>query len=110
MDVWQAEGYRLHVSGHSLGGTLAVLAALALPQIAGGHIFNPGAGVPDADLVPGGSLVMRQVDMTDNAKRVQCVAVHHMFGDLISCNFLYGRWITYRGGQSPDVHGINNFV
>jgi len=35
---------QLRVAGHSLGGTKAMLAALAAPRIQAGDLFNPGAG------------------------------------------------------------------
>ena len=39
--------YRCEVSGHSLGGTLALYAAIYNEEIAGGIVFNPGAGLTE---------------------------------------------------------------
>jgi len=36
--------WELHVHGHSLGGTKAVVAAMQLECIKGGFVFNPGSG------------------------------------------------------------------
>lgn len=42
---------RIHVTGHSLGGTIAMLVTTHTGLIFGGHVFNPGAGIKAEELI-----------------------------------------------------------
>jgi alpha-beta hydrolase superfamily lysophospholipase len=37
-------GSTVHVTGHSLGGMVAMSCAVRMPAVSGGHVFNAGAG------------------------------------------------------------------
>ena len=39
-----------HVTGHSLGGTIAMFVTVHTGLVSGGHIFNPGAGVKTEEM------------------------------------------------------------
>lgn len=101
----------VHVTGHSLGGTLAACATMyAKPWLsvclAGGHLFNPGAGTLSAvDLLQTsseGSLGAQA------SARLSTLNVHHMWGDVISHDFPSMNMTTYRPLRAADMVPAGN--
>lgn len=121
-----AEEYRgrpIYITGHSLGGARAVAAATSFPNgVAGGHLFNPGAG-PASTLACKAGHAMQHL----MACGIQHVQVHRIFGDLLSAcwpdqlstplgnvNIYRSRWPemfrTYVPGKENSAHSLDNFV
>lgn len=83
-------GYTVHVTGHSLGGMIAMNVAVRCASVvSGGHVFNAGGG---------GREIARLCGLMgdDFAEKSKSVAHHHIYGDPISMGFSRGMLTVYR--------------
>jgi hypothetical protein len=104
--VVRRSDYRNHavyVTGHSLGGMVAMSCAVRMHEIKRGHVFNAGGGKRELErLLVGdeyGSASMK-------------VEHHHIFGDPLSMFFSRGTLTVYRPSlwHVPNTHTMHHFI
>jgi dienelactone hydrolase len=88
-------GHTVHVTGHSLGGMVAMSCAVRMRQVTGGHVFNSGGGKREVERLLVGD---------EYAQESRKVEHHHIFGDPISMGFSRGELSVYR----PSLYHITN--
>jgi len=116
---------RIHVTGHSLGGTIAMFVTVHTGLVSGGHIFNPGAGVKTEELLvsaaafgtvaAAGALICADQfayksngvgKAVDLANRIN---THHVLGDPLSLLFSLGNIQCYPPTRA-NLHALTNFI
>jgi len=122
---------RIQVTGHSLGGTIAMFVTVHTGLVVGGHIFNPGAGVKTEELLlgaaafgPGAVLGFAAASgatacadffshkshsvgkVEDLASRIN---THHVLGDPLSLLFSLGNIQCYSPTRA-NLHALRNFI
>lgn len=126
---------RIHVTGHSLGGTIAMFVTVHTGLVSGGHIFNPGAGVKTEELLLGtvafvlGAPVGVILGCSAAAGALACahekshegygvgkvaelasrINSHHVLGDPLSMLFSLGIVHCYSPTKA-NLHALANFV
>jgi len=129
---------RIHVTGHSLGGTIAMFVTVHTGLVFGGHIFNPGAGVKTEELLLGAAAFgpgaptaavlgfSAAAAATGAAARADHFAhksrgvgkvedlanrinTHHVLGDPLSLLFSLGNIQCYSPTRA-NLHALTNFI
>lgn len=131
-------GACIHVTGHSLGGSIAMFVTAHTGLISGGHIFNPGAGFKSEEILLGAVAVMFGVatgsvlsplgvsvaagalasrdELSHESYGVGKVRdlasrinTHHVIGDPLSMLFSLGNVCCYTPTQ-VNLHALSNFL
>lgn len=105
------DAFKLHVTGHGLGGALAVEVQVRHRRVRGGHVFNPVAAADDRArrglLQRLGAAPAAEDRFRDRSRAVH---VHHVLLDLRSAGFARGTKITYRPRFPSGRHKLRNFL
>ncbi|CAK9105238.1 Uncharacterized protein SCF082_LOCUS49057 [Durusdinium trenchii] len=88
------------VTGHSLGGALAVQLAKSLTQEGSfrrvsGHVFNPGSSW--------------DFDKYLTEERLEGITAHHVLGDILSAGWSKSKMVCYKA-KHPNPHALANFI
>jgi len=104
----------IHVTGHSLGGWVAIeLAKEFKHAISGGHVFNAGSSATRRLMDPAMQKVWRW--WTDDRISHGNFHHHHIVGDILSSEYhkIGGKQTTnyhgHRGNDPRETHTIKNF-
>jgi hypothetical protein len=105
---------KIHVTGHSLGGWVAIELAKKFPnEISGGHVFNAGSSVTGRFMDPALRAAVRW--WTDDSIHHGNFRHHHISGDSLSSGYEKigsGKTTHYHGNGSWNpitTHSIKNF-
>ena len=97
--------YDVYLTGHSLGGMIAMSIGVRHAFVKGGHVFNAGAG---------GREMLRLVGLSHDAydKLSKKFLHHHILFDGISAAFSRGKLVVYRPAfrYITNPHSMNHFL
>jgi hypothetical protein len=104
--VMRRSDYRnhaVHVTGHSLGGMVAMSCAVRMAQITGGHVFTAGGGKREIERLMVGD---------EHAQSSRKVEHHHIYGDPCSMGFSRGDLTIYRPSlvHIRNPHTMSHFI